>query len=164
MKFFQKLSLMEKIILGITASMLGFIAGLTLVQVFYRYVLNNALTWTAELTKIIFIWMTFLGSSVALNRGRHLRIDTFINLVSNKSRTIIDIIVHLIVIGMLGYLLYYGVKLSQQVYIAKTSALRLPRTVLVLPIPLGALLMIIFSIRIVINDVKQIKEKYEVED
>ena len=40
-----------------------------LLQVFFRYVLNASLSWSEELTRLLFVWLTFLGFGLAAQRG-----------------------------------------------------------------------------------------------
>lgn len=59
------------------------LAGMTLVlgiQVFYRFVLNNSLTWSEELARFMFIWSAFLSIGFCLKEGISLKIDTVITL------------------------------------------------------------------------------------
>jgi len=43
-----------------------------LLQVFYRYVLNDPLTWSEELARYLFIWCAFLGWILASRHRSHL--------------------------------------------------------------------------------------------
>ena len=43
-----------------------------LLQVFFRYVLNDPLTWSEELARYLFIWCAFLGWIIASRRKSHL--------------------------------------------------------------------------------------------
>ena len=43
-----------------------------LLQVFFRYVLNDPLTWSEELARYLFIWCAFLGWIVASRKRSHL--------------------------------------------------------------------------------------------
>lgn len=154
-KIFQNL---DRILLALSAAILAAIAGLTIVQVFFRYILNDALSWSAELTKIGFIWMTFIGSAVAINRRRHLRIDSFIGLLSEKARIILDFLVHVIVAAVMVFLTVRGYSLAIKALNTMTGALMWPRTVFFLPLVLGAFFMFIFSIRILELDLLKLHE------
>ena len=46
-----------------------------LVGVFYRYVLNSALTWPEELARYAMVWVTCLGASLALRYGEHVAVE-----------------------------------------------------------------------------------------
>ena len=39
-----------------------------LLQVFCRYVLNASLSWSEELTRLLFVWLTFIGFGLAVER------------------------------------------------------------------------------------------------
>lgn len=42
--------------------------GTMLLQVFCRYVLNASLSWSEELTRLLFVWLTFIGFGLAVQR------------------------------------------------------------------------------------------------
>jgi len=44
-------------------------------QVLFRYGFNNSLFWSEELGRLLLIWLTFLGASVAYRRGAHIGLD-----------------------------------------------------------------------------------------
>lgn len=146
--------------LATTAAMLLFIAALTLVQVFYRYVLNNALSWSAELTRIVFIWMTFIASGVAINRRRHLRIDTFVNLVPHRLQLVIDLLVHFVAVAFFAFLALRAFDLAQRAANTVTGALRWPRTVFFLPVGIGGALIVLFSFRVIGEDIVRLRDAF----
>jgi TRAP-type C4-dicarboxylate transport system permease small subunit len=147
-------------LLALSSSMLLFIAGLTLVQVFFRYVLSDALSWSAELTRIVFIWMTFIAGGVAINRRRHLRIDTFTNLLPKRSQFWIDLCIHLIVIGFFVFLSVWGFRLAERTLRTVTGALRWPRSVFFLPVAIGGVFFALFAARIVAEDLLRLRGLY----
>lgn len=52
-------------------------ASVALMQVFFRYVLDNALAWPEELAQWMFVWAVFLGAGITAGRRRHIAIETF---------------------------------------------------------------------------------------
>src|SRR6516165_10317020 len=44
-----------------------------------RYVFDSPLMWTDELANFLFLWLAMLGMVVALRRGEHMRLTTFVN-------------------------------------------------------------------------------------
>ena len=40
-----------------------------------RYVLHRPVVWSDELASIIFLWLAMLGAAIAVQRGRHMRLD-----------------------------------------------------------------------------------------
>ena len=64
-------------------------------QVFTRFILKNPSTWTEELAVFMLIWVSLLGSAVALNRGANLGIDYFVGKLSPKKRLYTEVLVFL---------------------------------------------------------------------
>lgn len=159
----QKLfDIVEKTLLWLSSAMFLFIVVITLVQVFFRYVLNDALSWSEELTRIIFIWMTFLCGAVAINQTRHMRVDTFINLLPERGKLMANIFVHILLAIFMVVLTLKGFEMVDKTSRIVTGALRWPRSVFFLPLVLGGGFMFFFCIRVLYNDLTTlIHEKKE---
>ena len=65
--------------IGIVAVALMVVA--ILIQVFYRYALNNALPWPDEAARFCMLWMTGLMAPTAFRRGGFVAIDTLVVLL-----------------------------------------------------------------------------------
>ena len=61
-----------------------------LAGVISRYVFNAPLTWTDELASILFLWLAMLGSVIALRRDEHMRLTTFIGMMSARRRAWVE--------------------------------------------------------------------------
>ncbi len=57
---------------------------LIVAQVVLRYIFNNPLSWSEELARIVFIYMTFMGIGAAYSRGRHMFVDAIVTLFPMK--------------------------------------------------------------------------------
>ena len=55
-----------------------------------RYLLHAPLTWSDELASVLFLWLAMLGSVVALRRGEHMRMTTFVNRASPERRAFLE--------------------------------------------------------------------------
>lgn len=72
--------------------MLILLLGMTLVlgiQIVFRFVLNDPLTWSEELARFMFIWSAFLSISFCLKEGISLKIDTLISIFPQKTQKVI---------------------------------------------------------------------------
>lgn len=49
-----------------------------LLDVIFRYCLHVPLAWPAELSILMFQWMVFLGTPVALRHGLHFHVEAFV--------------------------------------------------------------------------------------
>ena len=52
--------------------------GVVLVGVFYRYVVDEALSWYDEFAGYILVWLTMYGSVVGLAKGKHISFETLV--------------------------------------------------------------------------------------
>ena len=58
----------------VMAAVLCIMVAMVAVQVASRYVFHSSLSFTEEIVRYLFVWMTFLGIGAAARRGRHLSI------------------------------------------------------------------------------------------
>jgi TRAP-type transport system small permease protein len=85
---------------GLIAIMVGAIT----VQVFTRYLFNRPIIWVEELATYSFIWAVFIGASLGLKYGRHIRIETFVGHLPPRAKAATRILINLIVIAVLWLL------------------------------------------------------------
>lgn len=63
-----------------------------IVQVFFRYVLNQPLAWTEEITMIAFIWTVFWAAAFMVPIKDHVSFDVVYDVVAPRTRRIMTII------------------------------------------------------------------------
>ena len=50
-------------------------------QVFFRFILNNSLSWSEELARYCFIWMHMLGASLLIEGSGHATVTAILDLM-----------------------------------------------------------------------------------
>lgn len=55
-------------------------------NVVLRYGFSSGIAFSVEVSRVIFVWIIFLGSAVALARGAHLSVDTLVARLPRKVR------------------------------------------------------------------------------
>ncbi|WP_191601809.1 TRAP transporter small permease [Marinomonas algicola] len=73
-----------------------------LVQVFFRYVLNNSFPWSEELARYLMVWMTFLTLPVVSRLGQHAALEIILGSLPHKLNTILQLILY----GLIGIVLF----------------------------------------------------------
>lgn len=86
------------------AGLLLAILALTAAQVIARYLLGWSMPWGEELTRLLFVWLVFVGAS----RARHLSIDVLPDALSARSRRLHSLVSALFGSGILVFLIYYA--------------------------------------------------------
>lgn len=80
---------------------------LVFANVVLRYAANSGITVSEELSRWLFVWLTFLGGIVALNEGAHLGTDTLVSRLSVRGKKTCLVIGHLLML-FICWLLFKG--------------------------------------------------------
>jgi TRAP-type C4-dicarboxylate transport system permease small subunit len=106
--------LVDKIAANLAWMMLLAITLLNIAQVFYRYVLNNALSWSEEASLWMMVWITFIILPLAYRRGLNISMMFFRDkLGRNRIEFLIRCLFHLIVIVVSVVCFYYAVEMCK---------------------------------------------------
>ena len=81
-------------------------------QVFFRFVLNNSLSWTEELARYCFIWMHMIGASLLIEANGHATVTVILDLMHGAVRKVFDILIELIILFNGVVMLHSGWVLS----------------------------------------------------
>lgn len=118
---------------------------IVLTQVVSRF-FNYSMPGTEELSRLLVVWMTFLGMSVAVYERRHLAINFFVKRASDKLRPYLYLSVNILLGLFFSVLTVYGFIFSYQSLDFTSSTLQLPMTVFYLAIPVSSLISLYFII------------------
>lgn len=95
----------EKFLLGLS---LALMVVLLAAGVFFRYVLNDPLVWSESVAKLLIVWMTFIGTSIAFAEQTNIRVDSLVDCLPDRIRVVIGILVDVFTVSILGYMGYLG--------------------------------------------------------
>lgn len=73
-----------------SAGLILLMLGVVLVGVFYRYVVDQALSWYDEFAGYILVWLTMYGSVVGLARGKHISFETLVEKLPRRARRLVE--------------------------------------------------------------------------
>lgn len=147
---------MEKVAVGagLLAKLALWIAGFGLVimtaliaaQVFWRYVLNDSISWTEPASVMIMGWFIFLGAAVGIREGYHLSFDILLYVIPRRAQLFLHTISDLVVIAFGFGMTYYGSQLAKNAAGNMLPSLGISGAFDFLPIVGGGILIILFSI------------------
>jgi TRAP-type C4-dicarboxylate transport system permease small subunit len=83
-------------------------------QVVLRYVFHGANIWAEEFARYSFIWIVMLGSSSAIRRFQHIRIDFLVQCFPGNVQKIISLCNYLMILVFLGVLMFSVAKSRQR--------------------------------------------------
>jgi TRAP-type C4-dicarboxylate transport system permease small subunit len=81
-------------------------------NVILRYGFNSGITWSSEISRFLFIWLTFLGAIGALKDQKHLGVDLVVKKLPPTSRKVVYVISNFIILYILWLILDGSWKLT----------------------------------------------------
>jgi TRAP-type C4-dicarboxylate transport system permease small subunit len=115
-----------------------------LLQIFFRYVLNSPLVWTEELCRYLFIWICFLGWTIALRRKSHIRISFFLERLPRSLQRSITLVFHVLILVFLFQLMRYGIAMTARSFTVPTITLFFSWAYVYVAAPISAAIMILY--------------------
>jgi len=112
------------------------------VQVIMRYCFNNSLSWSEELGKFLFVWLSWIGISIGAKKGEHIKITMLVDRLPTNAAHIANILSELIVVGICAVTAYYGSSLVISQAGVHFSGIKISMAWGYLSVVLGCILMI----------------------
>jgi TRAP-type transport system small permease protein len=105
----------------IIATMLAIMVVLVFGNVVMRYGFNSGITLSEELSRWLFVWLTFLGAVIALNERGHLGTDTLVARLPVRGKKICLGLSYLLMLYMC-WLIFWGTWEQTKINLETTSA------------------------------------------
>ena len=145
---------LSSFLVDIAASLFALCVILAVAAVFCRKVLNNSLIWAEEVIRYTFIWLFFLAMPEITRCGGHFALDLLPNKLEGNVRRALLVIIEGLCALLDAVIVYYGTRISLMNMTQYSASLRIPYGYIYFAIPVGAALMMAFSIRRMILFVK----------
>lgn len=114
--------------------------------VFCRFVLHQPLTWSDELASIIFLWMTMLGSVIAVHRSEHMRMTAWVSKTSGKAHAFFEALQYCAGLVFLALLFTPAYERAMDEAIVMTPALEISSLWREAALPVSLALMALYSV------------------
>ena len=148
----------------VSIAAIGLMVIAILVQVFFRYVLNNALPWPDEAARFMMLWMTGLMAPLAYRRGGFVAIDMLIEALPKRAGAALAFTLLLISGFVLAYALPIGLaensgfsakfataSLYIPVALDFSEWFRVPRWWMSLSLLVGVVLLLVVNIELILR-------------
>lgn len=150
---------MNKVLRLVLAVMVGVMVIACCYQVITRFILNDPSKYTEEFLRYALIWLTMLGAPYAYGAGRHLSIDLLVMNFSARGRNYVRVFVEAVVLILsLAVFVYGGVEVTLNASGQISAAMMLPMECYYACIPVGGVLMAIYSLDRLLDVLKDMKE------
>ena len=122
----MKNATMDKLFKGIDY-LTGILTGLMVPFVFLNVVLrtcfNSGLTWSEELSRYLFVFVTYVGAISAMRVNGHLGVDTLISRVPRPLQMVMYVVSQLVIAALMCILVHGSGKMVLQNTESRTAAL-----------------------------------------
>jgi TRAP-type C4-dicarboxylate transport system permease small subunit len=126
----------------------GAMVVLVTLQVFFRYVLNAALSWPEELTRYFMIWSGLLAAVYAHQEGQHVGVTILPDRVGPRARKALVVLGHLAIAGFCLLIAVQGVRALASYAEIQSTALRIPMHYVYSAVPVSFSLLALVSLRV----------------
>jgi len=132
-------------------------------QVIRRYVFNSSLSWSEEIARFMFIWISWLGISLGQGKGQHISVTLLTDRLKGRLQNAVLVFSDLITFAISLVVLWYGYVVMVQTMHQGTSsaALNIPMYLIFMAVPFSSFLM---CARLIITMWRRIKGVYPFPD
>jgi tripartite ATP-independent transporter DctM subunit len=127
---------------AVSAALMLNITVLLLAGVVSRYVFGKPLVWSDEVVSISFVWLTMLGSAIALHRNEHLRLNLFVEMLPPRARDFVHALALAAMAAVLVALVVPAIDYARDEWFIRTPALDMPNAFRVGSIAVGLAAML----------------------
>jgi len=116
-----------------------------LVGVYSRYVVNDAVPWVEDLSRLLFLYLVFVGAAVATYDASHVAVDSAIRRFSDRGRAIARFISNGLTVAAGCLLAVHGAIFSNSIAWLRSHALDLSAQWFFASVAVGGLLMVVYA-------------------
>jgi TRAP-type C4-dicarboxylate transport system permease small subunit len=126
-------------------------------QVIARYVLSASFAWAEEVSICLMMWAAWVGSSIAVKQGSHLRILLFVDRWTERTKLIVQVVINGLAVLFLGFVAYTSKAIIDGMSNATFFSLPwVPMNTMYISVPAGCVVMIYYMLRSIIGDWKSL--------
>lgn len=134
---------------------------IVLTAVFFRYVVNDSLTWGEQVARYLFIWMIMLGMPILYREKANVCFDMLLTKLSAWRQRVVGVVLD-------GLVVAFGVFMSVQAfaYIGRTGGnilegLGIPQWMVYVAQPVGGLLLAVVALESAVLGVVSLRQARE---
>jgi TRAP-type C4-dicarboxylate transport system permease small subunit len=128
-----------------------------ILQIVFRYVLNDSLIWTEELAKTMMVWTALLVAPWAYRAGANIRIELFVNEMPRTFRKSLELLLNLLVLWIVIVFLHESLGFWQRGLTVRADSLPIQVAWFYTVIPLALSLLLLVGAEQVLRNVLALK-------
>ncbi len=137
---------LDRLLLGTALTMLLAMVIIIIVQVFSRQVLSFTPSWSEEVSKLLFVWVSFLGIAYGFKEKLHIALGIVVNMLPENVQHAFDYFSKVLIIGFGLIMIYYGWQFTVLMGNSSMPGTGWPSSVLYAAIPVSGLFVTFYGI------------------
>lgn len=137
----------------VAATLVGLMTAIVLASVFFRYVLNNSITWTEDVSLIMMITAAFLIAPVAYRQGLNVAIEMLVSALPLALLRALRIALNLLVLWILYRHFFEALALVERGWGIRVNTVPIAWAWCYMPVPFAFGAMALAGIELILRDV-----------
>lgn len=138
--------ILDRLLLALSLSLLAVMVAIIIYQVFSRQILSSTPSWSEELSRTLFVWVSFLGIAYGFKEKLHIALGLIVGMMPEKIQDIFDYFAKVIVILFGVIMIYYGWNFTALMSNNIMPGTGLPSSVLYAAIPVSGFYVTLYGI------------------
>jgi TRAP-type C4-dicarboxylate transport system permease small subunit len=129
------------------------------IEVVRRTLLSYSSIWAEEVARYAFIYVAWIGASLAIKERAHIRIDLILSHISNRNRCFVFVFGDLVTLVLAVLAIYWSMEsvLTSIHFGSVTHGLRISQAWFLSAVPLGFAMMVVRLVQSIRRDLKDLK-------
>lgn len=132
---------LERSLDALTATAVAVMTAAMFYQVFGRYVLSHAPSWSEELARFLMVWLTMLGSAAVLRHGGHITITTLTDALPAAAQRVVLAVRDTALVCTCGVLAWWGAGYALLNGAQESAGMEIRMSIPYAALPVGATLI-----------------------
>jgi C4-dicarboxylate transporter DctQ subunit len=136
--------ILDQCLKGLLIALVGVLTVCVFLQVLIRFVFKFPIPWTEEVSRIAFVYIIFIGATIAVRDRAHINVDFLLVMLPPRMACWVRRIGVLLVAGFLCFVIWQGIVFVRATGVQVTPVMQLPFRHLYLIIPTSGALMLLY--------------------
>ena len=127
---------------------LGFLAAMVLIvtwQVFSRAIFNTSPSWSEEVSRLLMVWVAFLGIAIGVRERVHIAVGVFVNRLPEAVQVWVQRLIYALLFAFGLYLLVQGWQFTLETSQATLPSTGWPRSALYAVMPISGFMICVYT-------------------
>ncbi|MBO8141282.1 MAG: TRAP transporter small permease [Firmicutes bacterium] len=142
---------LDRVARALVAVLVAVMSIVLIAQVFFRFVLQNSLSWSEELSRYLFVWVSMLGAGIALRQHFHPGLTLVVDRLPPRARAAVKVLAQLLVLALLIVVIREGYELGRMNAWQRSPAMGIPMTYPYAAVWVGAAVMAVHVVRFLLQ-------------